>query len=168
MPDSAPARLPPDGLAALDALPVPIAVLDPNGIVRWLNRAWKRSAPPGISIGAPYAQSWAAVYPNGDGPHTAAAPLHDSGFILVAQTPLAAADEESAPDDRRQAEKMEAVGRLVGGVAHDFNNLLTLISGYSEIVLNRMHAAEPLRAEIDEIRKAADRGSPPHRAIARL
>lgn len=72
---------------------------------------------------------------------------------LLPQTP-AESDER-----RRQAERMESMGRLVGGVAHDFANLLTLISGYSEIMLNRMRAGEPLRPELEEIRKAANRGA---------
>ena len=59
----------------------------------------------------------------------------------------------------RQAQKMETMGRLVGGVAHDFANLLTLIAGYSDILLNRMSQIDPLRPELDEIRKAAHRGS---------
>ena len=64
-------------------------------------------------------------------------------------------------DDERitQARKMETVGRLVGGVAHDFANLLTLIAGYSDILLNRIGEKDPLRPELDEIRKAANRGS---------
>lgn len=57
-----------------------------------------------------------------------------------------------------QSQKMEAVGRLAGGLAHDFANLLTLISGYSEIVLNRMRADDAARPEIEEIRNAANRG----------
>ena len=57
------------------------------------------------------------------------------------------------------ARKMEAVGRLASGLAHDFANLLTLISGYSEIVLSRMKANDSQRTEVDEIRKAANRGS---------
>ena len=52
------------------------------------------------------------------------------------------------------ARKMEAVGRLASGLAHDFANLLTLISGYSEILLGRMHASDPSRPEVDEIRQS--------------
>jgi signal transduction histidine kinase/CheY-like chemotaxis protein len=66
-----------------------------------------------------------------------------------------------APEDERkwQSQKMETVGRLAGGVAHDFANLLTLISGYSDILLNRIGERDPLRPELDEIRKAANRGA---------
>jgi signal transduction histidine kinase len=54
---------------------------------------------------------------------------------------------------------MEAFGRLTSGLAHDFANLLTLISGYSEILLGRLAASDPSRPEVDEIRKAANRGA---------
>jgi two-component system cell cycle sensor histidine kinase/response regulator CckA len=58
----------------------------------------------------------------------------------------------------RQAQKMEAVGRLAGGIAHDFNNLLTAISGYSEFLIQGLDD-ERLRRHADEIRKAAARAA---------
>jgi PAS domain S-box-containing protein len=59
----------------------------------------------------------------------------------------------------RQAQKMEAVGRLAGGVAHDFNNLLTIINGYSDLVLDRLNPDDPNRAHIGEIKKAGDQAA---------
>ncbi len=60
-------------------------------------------------------------------------------------------------DQLMHAQKMEAVGRLAGGVAHDFNNLLTVISGYDRMILDELPEMDPLRTYADEILSAADR-----------
>jgi len=59
----------------------------------------------------------------------------------------------------RQSQKMEAVGRLAGGVAHDFNNLLMVIKGHTELLRNLLPAAEEYSRKIEQIERAADRAS---------
>jgi len=63
-------------------------------------------------------------------------------------------ERKSLEAQLRQSQKMEAVGRLAGGIAHDFNNLLTVINTYSELTLGRMSQDDPVRADIEEIRRA--------------
>jgi len=57
----------------------------------------------------------------------------------------------------QQAQKMEAVGRLAGGVAHDFNNLLTVISGRAHMLLSRLKPGEPMHRDVDLIQKTSQR-----------
>ncbi len=58
-----------------------------------------------------------------------------------------------------QSQKMEAVGRLAGGVAHDFNNLLTVISSYTQLIMDDLKPEQEIYSSVDEIRKASDRAS---------
>jgi PAS domain S-box-containing protein len=94
--------------------------------------------------------------------------------LSVSTAPLRAADRSVAGvlvvaadiTDRRhlelqlhQAQRMEAMGRLAGGVAHDFNNMLTVILGYSEFLLRQLPEGAPMRAEIESIKSAGDRAA---------
>jgi PAS domain S-box-containing protein len=68
-------------------------------------------------------------------------------------------ERKKLEDQLRQAQKLEAVGRLAGGVAHDFNNVLTAIFGYVDLVLEDVPAGSPPRQDLEEIRKAAERAA---------
>jgi two-component system, cell cycle sensor histidine kinase and response regulator CckA len=68
-------------------------------------------------------------------------------------------ERKALEDQLRQAQKMEAVGKLAGGVAHDFNNLLTVITGYSQILMDQYSNSAQASHSIEQISKAADRAT---------
>ena len=68
-------------------------------------------------------------------------------------------EQHNLADQLRRAQKMEAVGRLAGGVAHDFNNLLTVISTYTDFILGDNNLPPSHRDDLQEIKKASDRAA---------
>lgn len=68
-------------------------------------------------------------------------------------------ERKMAEEQLRQAQKMEAVGKLAGGVAHDFNNLLTAINGHSDLAMRRLKQDDPLYDKLEKIKKAGERAA---------
>src|SRR2546421_391517 len=89
------------------------------------------------------------------------APLHDAAGRVTGMLSLAAdvTEMRQLEGQYRQAQKMEAVGRLAGGIAHDFNNLLTAIIGTTALVLEDLGLEARARLDIQEIEKAAKRAA---------
>ena len=88
-------------------------------------------------------------------------PLKDSdgqvsGAICMS---LDITDRKQLEEQLRQAQKMEAVGRLAGGIAHDFNNLLMVIQGYGDLLAERLPAGDPLRRNAEQIQMASQKAS---------
>ena len=75
------------------------------------------------------------------------------------QTEQALASLREREEQLRQAQKIEAIGRLAGGVAHDFNNVLTAIMGYTDLLLDDFRDDDPRRQDLKEIKKAAERAA---------
>ena len=77
----------------------------------------------------------------------------------VTQRKKAEAALRESEEMLRQAQKMESIGTLAGGIAHDFNNLMTAVTGYSELALRRLGPDDPLRPNIEEVKKAGERAA---------
>ncbi|HSA92697.1 MAG TPA: PAS domain S-box protein [Terriglobales bacterium] len=88
-----------------------------------------------------------------------AVPVGPAGLRVFEMFAENVTERRALEEQLRQSQKMEAVGRLAGGIAHDFNNLLTVIQGYTELLLERVEGDTPMRAELDEIGKAAERAT---------
>ena len=82
-----------------------------------------------------------------------------AGEVIVEGTVTDITERRQLEEQLRQSQKMEAIGQLAGGIAHDFNNLLTTVLGYSDMALSQLSAHDPIREDIDEIRKAGERAA---------
>jgi signal transduction histidine kinase/ActR/RegA family two-component response regulator len=83
----------------------------------------------------------------------------DGNLVMTNSTLFDVTERKRLEQQLRQSQKLEAVGRLAGGVAHDFNNLLTAILGYCDLGLESLDRQDPLYEQIDEVRKAANRAA---------
>jgi two-component system cell cycle sensor histidine kinase/response regulator CckA len=81
----------------------------------------------------------------------------EGGVLCYAVNVQDLTERRRVEEQVRQAQKMEAVGRLAGGVAHDFNNMMMIIMGFSDFLLTTLERDDPKWADADEIRKAAER-----------
>ena len=81
--------------------------------------------------------------------------------LVIPITERKRAEEKMAAlqEQLRQSQKMEAIGRLAGGIAHDFNNLLTIIKGYSQLSLLELKEGDPLKGNIEEVKRASERAA---------
>ncbi|MBI5075935.1 MAG: PAS domain S-box protein [Nitrospirae bacterium] len=90
-----------------------------------------------------------------------ASPIFNSSGRLIAaiETLQDITEEKRLEEQLFQAQKIEAIGQLAGGVAHDFNNILTAIVGYAHLTLMKMPKDEPLRINVEQILQASDKAT---------
>ncbi|MDP2863907.1 MAG: GAF domain-containing protein, partial [Desulfobacterales bacterium] len=81
------------------------------------------------------------------------------GMWLQLERKRAEAEKMKLEEQYRQAQKLEAIGQLAGGVAHDFNNMLNIILGYSQLTLMKIEPSSPLKADLQEIMNATKRST---------
>jgi PAS domain S-box-containing protein len=84
---------------------------------------------------------------------------NEGELIGVIGVALDITDRKHLADQLRQAQKMQAVGELAGGVAHDFNNLLMVVKGHAEMLLDRLPKSSPQRSNVEQIQTAAERAA---------
>jgi PAS domain S-box-containing protein len=85
--------------------------------------------------------------------------MREGQLVGILGTARDVTERVSLEQQLRQAQKMEAIGRLAGGVAHDFNNILTAITGFADLVLEDLGAQDPRRRDVAEIARAAERAA---------
>src|SRR6266704_3037441 len=93
------------------------------------------------------------------GEFSASPQLHEGRLVGILGIGRDVTERVQLEQQLRQAQKMEAVGRLAGGIANDFNNILTAITGYADLLLEDLAATDPRRQDADEIHKASDRAA---------
>jgi len=86
-------------------------------------------------------------------------PVHIAAIRDITDRVRAEEEHSRIEEQLRQSQRLESVGRLAGGVAHDFNNLLTVINGYADMLRYDLAEGDPLRAGLDEIKKAGERAA---------
>ncbi|MGC8494899.1 MAG: PAS domain S-box protein [Syntrophobacteraceae bacterium] len=93
--------------------------------------------------------------------HTQKIPIPDENGVLQYLLCISEdiTERKKLEEQFRQAQKMEAVGRLAGGVAHDFNNMLSVILGYSELIASRLQPLDPILGPLNGVRSAANRSA---------